>query len=449
MTASPLLGVRSATLNPTTPTTPTNPSTPTPSVPSGDGLGGDPLDGPSSDARLPGSPLGQGDAGRLSSGVGTLASDQRSGGRVPASVVLGTRLQSRLDPERSDALNQSLDARVREIEERIYTTDAERYEPGQDAYRDVLQQIRESRQTRNPRGPNRNVPLNGENPDPERTGGGDNSPLWTPGAQGEIAPERVREMEAARREAVRKAFGLDPEQPGEGGAADEVIEGLRTDLPRLGTLAGEKESQYNRLMAQAEANMGRGDHRSAADDYARAVRVSPDQPLARIGQAHAQLGFGMILSSALNLRAAMLEHPELIPLRYTDALLPNATRLQERQEDLLEMIRRGTHTEDAGLMLAYIGHQIESRQTVRFGLAAAETADPKDPLLPVLRKLWLEEPQAAGDAAETTEEPTPAPDPAPLPDPDPAPAPEPEPEPRPTPPPAEETPLDLDLDMLD
>ena len=41
-------------------------------------------------------------------------------------------------------------------------------------------------------------------------------------------------------------------------------------------------------------------------------------------------------------------------------------------------------------MLAYLGYQLDAKPLVEFGLAVAEAQAPRDPLMPVLRKIWIE-----------------------------------------------------------
>ena len=99
----------------------------------------------------------------------------------------------------------------------------------------------------------------------------------------------------------------------------------------------------------------------------------------------------MIRSAAHSLRILYEKHPELIATRYGENLLPKASRLKWVQGELQNMINNPTSTADPGLMMAYLGYQVDSRQLIRYGLAVAEGRSPKDPLLPLLRRIWLDE----------------------------------------------------------
>ena len=61
------------------------------------------------------------------------------------------------------------------------------------------------------------------------------------------------------------------------------------------------------------------------------------------------------------------------------------------------MIERPGSSADPGIMMAYLGYQINSRQLVRYGLALAQTSDARDPLLPLLRQIWLDEQGPVGE----------------------------------------------------
>jgi len=253
----------------------------------------------------------------------------------------------------------------------------------------------------------------------------------------EPGEETVAEAERQRRDALAEAFDLDdkdeaaedpvagrrlPAEPGEGKQAPEdpaerrkqdvaqMLEELDYDMGPLQTLAGQQENRVNEAIQRAEQKLNEGEYFTAERLYRQLVTDAPNRPLLRAGLVHAQLGAGMIRSAALNLRSLFDEHPEVIAVRYGKGLLPPDSRLQWIQQELQRMIQEEEDSPQPGLMLAYLGHQVESRQLVRYGLATAASRSPKDPLLPVLRRIWLDEP-----AGETEDE-APASEQAPPPD---------------------------------
>ncbi|MEM9881623.1 MAG: hypothetical protein AAF800_01745 [Planctomycetota bacterium] len=221
--------------------------------------------------------------------------------------------------------------------------------------------------------------------------------------------ERVRQNlreDAAQRAAAAAADDL-PEDATDAerrqaaaSRVNQLIGDLSYDV-RLETLVAEREGRLNELFAQAETQMADGQFLAAERTY-RQVRVEAvGNPLGRAGLVHAQLGAGMVRSAAFNLRDLFENHPELIATRYGAALLPPPDRLEWLRGELQRMIDNQSRSVEPGLMLAYLGHQVESRQLVRYGLAIAEEAAPLDPLTPVLRRIWLGE----GNAPTETDTP--------------------------------------------
>ena len=178
----------------------------------------------------------------------------------------------------------------------------------------------------------------------------------------------------------------------------QLIEGLNYNLPRVETLSGEDKAQrHNDMLIRAEQDLAAGRYLASENLYRQVLRESQDNPLARAGLIHAQLGGGMIRSAAFNLRALFSEHPELIALRYDEELLPSAERLRWLQRELTDMINDDAHGAEPGLILAYLGYQLEHQTLIQYGLGIAQERTPRDPLLPVLDRIWLER-DAGGDA---------------------------------------------------
>ena len=94
----------------------------------------------------------------------------------------------------------------------------------------------------------------------------------------------------------------------------------------------------------------------------------------------------------------METHPEVIGVRYTGGAMPTPARLNSLKDELRRpvdksIVDRGPVPEESALLLAYIGYQTNDRDAVRTGLdtLAKSPSGPRDPLIPVLRRVWLEE----------------------------------------------------------
>lgn len=169
----------------------------------------------------------------------------------------------------------------------------------------------------------------------------------------------------------------------------KLLADLSYDLPRVQTLAGENPNRINKLLSRGEQELKAERYMVAENIYRQILREKNDDPLAKAGLIHSQMGAGMIRSAALNLRGLFADHPELIALRYEDNLLPATDRLRWLQNRLQKMIGEDIHGTDPGLVLAYLGYQLEAKPLIQYGLNVAEAEAPRDPLMPVVRKIWL------------------------------------------------------------
>ena len=402
----------------------------------------------------------------IAEALGPLA---RRAGRVEPTLLLGRVIQARLALDRADVpADETLDQRVERLERSIFRPLGNRnVEPGQDVYLDLLRQLREREtpQRRDRPGPSsRLTDPDAERADADGGDGGDGGeededrPGFDPsrleplqgdleGALEEPTPDEVRSAERRAREARRARFGPgegagdgegrptpdelrrsgdpvsailerirrgevagDAEDGGGPTALEQMLDTISRDTAPVASLAGERETRLNALLRQAEAELAGGRYFVAEGIYRQVVEGSPeDRPLARVGLVHAQLAAGMIRSAGRNLRQLFASHPELIGVRYESNLLPPRERLSFLQDELQRSINREVAGADPGLLLAYLGFQAGSERLVRYGLSVAEAQAPRDPLLPVVRGVWLRRlDAAAGSDAEPAAEVDPA-----------------------------------------
>ncbi len=209
-------------------------------------------------------------------------------------------------------------------------------------------------------------------------------------AYDQIMKEMYGDDYASRRNA---SSSDDPQATDEesGDDVQGVVDRLNYSLPRIETLASNKQNRIAKLTRQAETALANGKYLTAESRYRQLILEVKDDPMLQVGLVHAQLGAGMFRSAGMNLRSVFIQHPELIAARYDAKLLPPESRLQWVQQELQAAISQGEGGRDAPLLLAYMGYQANSRQVVRYGLAMAQTKSPRDPLLAVLREIWLDE----------------------------------------------------------
>lgn len=155
---------------------------------------------------------------------------------------------------------------------------------------------------------------------------------------------------------------------------------------------------YAGFMKAGEEAMAKSRFFVAEDQFNRAIGVMTRDPMARVGRTHAQLGAGLYLSAAANLRVLFSENPELLAQRYGEALLPKPDRIDKIVEQLrIEMASsNGALGREAGLLIAYLGYQRGIPAVVTMGLDSfAERIAPDEEgradraLLAVLRQAWV------------------------------------------------------------
>jgi hypothetical protein len=177
----------------------------------------------------------------------------------------------------------------------------------------------------------------------------------------------------------------------------EAIDLIRSlgELPPMTTMVPTGFDAYAEHMAEGEKHMASSRYFDAEERFTAALSSKPIDAMAAMGRVHAQLGAGVFISAAMNLRDALAKHPEAIGVRYAPGLLPRPGRIVtivERLDDLIK--NEPERSRDAGLLLAYVGYQTDQPALVDRGLAAARVlpsgapADQMARLDAVLRDAW-------------------------------------------------------------
>ncbi|MBX3315482.1 MAG: hypothetical protein KF902_01315 [Phycisphaeraceae bacterium] len=169
--------------------------------------------------------------------------------------------------------------------------------------------------------------------------------------------------------------------------AGQTNELLLTAEGRLGA--------FGERMRRGERALAEGRYFDAEESFSTSLTLRPGDVAASIGRVHAQLGAGMYLSAALNLRMTLGANPAAVGERYGPALLPSAARCDE----IIEELRANTRSEDrlgyeSAVLLAYIGYQTSRREAMEEGFAAIErlastTSRPIDSrFVELVRRVW-------------------------------------------------------------
>jgi len=159
-------------------------------------------------------------------------------------------------------------------------------------------------------------------------------------------------------------------------------------------LSAAAETRFNEIMRSAEELLREGEYFRAEQRFERALQFVPNHPLAQVGAAHAQIGAGLHLAASLSLRNLLTQHPEMIDTTYGEGLLPDRELLVQITQTMLDRLEVETRQRSStAFMLAYLGHQLDDRVLVAKALDALAEEEPEDTLLPLLRDIWLAEPE--------------------------------------------------------
>ena len=193
-----------------------------------------------------------------------------------------------------------------------------------------------------------------------------------------IDPDAVPTFDAEVLRRVREA----------GGMTNTLI---AADIPNL--------DMYSAHMQSGEQLLTQNRYFDAEERFISAMSSRPGDVNAQIGRTHAQIGAGLYLSAALNVRQLLINSPEISGMRFAPKLLPDQARLDEIIPALREGLTSLTSGSDSGLLLAYLGHQLERPEDIREGLAALrEHGDEAEQrLADLLQGVWLDAAAPTGD----------------------------------------------------
>ncbi len=151
---------------------------------------------------------------------------------------------------------------------------------------------------------------------------------------------------------------------------------------------------YSLHMLKGQQHLDEARWFDAEERFSAALRIKPGDAMAAAGRINAQIGAGMLLSAAVNLRNLLRAYPELIAARFDQKLFPRDERLQRIRAHLRQRSVRDTPVaRDAGLILAYVGWQTGNAEDVAEGFSVVDRVDQSqgaaaEDLMRVLRTVW-------------------------------------------------------------
>lgn len=192
-----------------------------------------------------------------------------------------------------------------------------------------------------------------------------------------IEPEAVDEEREAIERELRNAETI-----------RKMAENLRHG-GKVGDLSPGDRARVDQLVQAGQDNIAKGEFFAAERNFTDALALNPGNPLLIAGLGNSQIGAGLHLSAALSFRELFSSYPEMIDTRYEVRLLPKQERLQQAVEALRARIAVKVDADSFGLLLAYLGHQLEDRALVLEGLAEITGNPTNDVLRELLQEVWL------------------------------------------------------------
>jgi Tfp pilus assembly protein PilF len=128
---------------------------------------------------------------------------------------------------------------------------------------------------------------------------------------------------------------------------------------------------YRLHMDSGQKFLSEGRYFDAEDRFTRAISAMPNDPLAKAGRVHAQLGAGLFLSASTNLRRMIETHPEVVGLRFDKKLAPLPDRAKMVADQLRHEVDQGSTGIglESSLLLAYLGRITGDQAMTDEGLA--------------------------------------------------------------------------------
>ncbi|HEX5241875.1 MAG TPA: hypothetical protein VFW23_01335, partial [Tepidisphaeraceae bacterium] len=171
------------------------------------------------------------------------------------------------------------------------------------------------------------------------------------------------------------------------------MDSLATGIPAKG---------LHDLMANAEVMLREDRFTSAIEQYDRAARVAPNNPLIPMGRAIAELGAGLYAQSERDLRQVFRTAPATMMAKVNLGHFMTSQRLEYVSKDLATLAQQNPHDERPWFLLAFIhyntGHSDEAAKDLN---NAGERGGKLDSTIRMLQSHW----KISSDSSNQRQEP--------------------------------------------
>jgi len=138
----------------------------------------------------------------------------------------------------------------------------------------------------------------------------------------------------------------------------ELLAGSRIKPVKLsGQGGGAAASGYEMMMLRAEKNLKEAKFLDAAESYQTALTIKPEDPLALVGRAHAEMSAGVYTAAEFDLKFVYTRKPELVAVKYeVDSFIP-ASRQACLLQDLQELTAQKDTADMASFLYCYLCYE--------------------------------------------------------------------------------------------
>ncbi len=158
--------------------------------------------------------------------------------------------------------------------------------------------------------------------------------------------------------------------------------------PNLDPAIMGRELPFNALMTRAEGYLHEGRYFEAADTYQIALTAQPDNALALVGRAHAELGAGLYDSAAFDLKYLFKKKPEMMAVHYDFSKFYPTKRDDFLVKDLFPLTQKEDGGNMASFLYCYLCYQTGREQEMRKEFVRWGNRDWKDSWYEVTRRGW-------------------------------------------------------------
>lgn len=205
----------------------------------------------------------------------------------------------------------------------------------------------------------------------------------------EVNARFQQELADRQRQANSTITGGNAERQGTKGNGNAPAGNAPSPLEMNSLATGIPAKGLHDLMASAETMLREDRFTTAIEQYDRAARVAPNNPLIPMGRAIAELGAGLYAQSERDLRQVFRTAPATMMAKVNLGHLLTSQRLEYLSKDLASLAQQNPHDERPWFLLAFIhyntGHGDEAAKDLN---NASERAGKLDSTIRMLQSHW-------------------------------------------------------------